>query len=306
MRSLTLAFLATFLVFAATLPAETSPGTVIKRSDDPIVAKRAPTPSDLPAISQMSSGGDANKIEQPTTFYILPFVKILDAFSDGDFTLLAVRNESDAVGTINIDFFPPNSAGTATGSVSNAMLPKEVWTLNLRGVNTGLPIDQDGFQRGWARITSSDAVFSADYFQLDPFNDFAAGSRPVDLDSNEFCQRATVRFLVGGGFTGGTKLFFMLDQPLGGDPNTDPPSVTGNIFDEGGNFIDDFVIHTDNFSLEVDVADIQEIVGAGVNFGSIDFTFENAFAGGYVHAEYKANNRFSVSVKGVCLDSLAI
>ena len=58
-----------------------------------------------------------------------------------------------------------------------------------------------------------------------------------------------------------------------------------------------------NFTSEVNAADL---VDPGVNFGSIDFGFPNMFGGGYVHAEYKANNRFSVSVKGVCLDTLEI
>jgi hypothetical protein len=164
-----------------------------------------------------------------------------------------------------------------------------------------LPLGTDGFRRGWARIIADDGPISADYFQIDPGNDFAAGSRPVDLDAGEFCSQATVRFLIGGGFSGGTKLFFMLDSPLGGDVNTDPPSITGDVYLEDSTFVGSFEIYTNNFTLEVDAADL---VDPGTNFGSFDIFFENNFAGGYVHGEYKANNRFSVSLKGVCTDTL--
>lgn len=107
---------------------------------------------------------------------------------------------------------------------------------------------------------------------------------------------------MGGAFTGGTLISFMLDQPLGGDPMTDPPSITGTVYREDGSVDGTFEIFTDNFSLEVDAADLI----FGTNFGSMDITFENAFSGGFANASFKADNRYSVSVKNVCLDPLMI
>ena len=93
----------------------------------------------------------------------------------------------------------------------------------------------------------------------------------------------------------------MLDQPLGSDPMTDPPSITGTVYREDGSVDGNFEIFTDSFSMEVDAANLI----SGDNFGSMDITYENAFAGGFAVASYKADNRYSVSIKNVCLDSLA-
>lgn len=301
MKNTTLCFLAASILFAAVLPADE---VVIRRFDVPRAERVDLWADKAMAASQATMGsltGVGDKLEVPTTFYILPFIKIDPGTPDGDLTLVSVRNEHSDVNTVTIDFFAPDSLMAPVATLSNALLSKEVWSLNLLAEGIPLPLGTDGFRRGWARINAADGPISADYFQIDPGNDFAAGSRPVDLDADEFCSQASARFLIGGGFSGGTKLFFMLDSPLGGDINTDPPSVTGDAFLEDSTFVGSFDIYTDNYTLEVDAADLVE---PGTNFGSFDIFFENAFAGGYVHVEYKANNRFSVSVKGVCTDTL--
>ncbi len=301
MRQILLSCFAIAVLSATVLPAE----VVVQRFDIPRSERAQLWPEQVTSSSEadrLLTGSD-DKIEIPTTFYILPFIKIDPAVADGDFTLLSVRNEHTAINSVTVDFYAPDSSGPPILTLTNALLSKEVWSLNLRAEAMVLPTDVDGIRRGWARITTDAGPITADYFQLDPANDFAAGSRPVDIDSNEFCSQATARFLVGGGFTGGTKLFFMLDQPLGSNSNTDPPSITGDVFLENSNFVNSFEIYTDNFTLEVDAADL---IDPSANFGSFDIFFENNFGGGYVHVEYKANNRFSVSVKGVCTDTLQI
>lgn len=300
MRHFLLSSFALALLGATVLPAE----VVVKRFDTPRSERAHLWPQQDAAAAESSPRlltGVEDKIEEPTTFYILPFIKIDPVVADGDFTLLSIRNEHSAINTVTIDFFPPDSLASPVLTLTNAMLSKEVWSLNLRAEVMALPTDADGIRRGWARIMATDGPISADYFQLDPANDFAAGSRPVDLDANEFCSQASARFLVGGGFTGGTKVFFMLDDPLGGNSNTDPPSVTGDVYLENSTFVNSFELYTDNYTLEVDAADL---IDPSANFGSMDIFFENSFSGGYAHVEYKANNRFSVSVKGVCTDSL--
>lgn len=281
-------------LLAAVLPAE----TVILRYDGPLPARQAPDPQALldlpPAISTLTT---LEKVERPTSFYILPFFKIDSTNPTGETTAIAIRNEHNAVNTVTIQLFEASSALNPI-TLSNALLPKEVWTLNLRNETGAISPDLDGFIRGWGRVLTGSGQVSADYFQIDSGQDFASGGRPVDIDGGEFCKDSALRYLVGGAFTGGTVLNFMLDQALGGDPMTDPPSITGTVYREDGSVDGTFEIFTDNFSLEVDAADLI----FGTNFGSMDFTFENSFSGGFANAVLKANNRYSVSIKNVCLD----
>lgn len=300
MQKFTLGVFVAAVFIAAALPAD-----VILRGHDapPLDAPRVTADAERPSLSQRALKASGIKGEPPPFFYVLPIIKIRESVADGDFTLLAMRNEASTASTIAVDFFSPDGIGPF-GTLNNALLPNEVWTLNLRAAMTGLSAGPDGLVRGFAFITSNEP-FTTDYFQLDPANDFAAGSRPAIINGspagNDFCRQATARFLVGGGFTGGTSFFFLLDLPLGGDPDNDPPSIRGEVFDESGNMVDTFSIFTENFVLEVDAADL---IPQGVNFGSITFSFDSD-GGGFLQAEYKANNRFSVSVTGACLDTFA-
>jgi hypothetical protein len=297
MRTLSLGLSTVLFLVASILPAE----VVIKRYDGPLPAQdfssRLPQGDLPPAISTL---GSFDKVENPTDFYILPAFKIDTNDPAGETTAIAIRNEDDAVNTATIEFFEANSVSEPI-TIMNALFPKEVWTLNLRNETGAIPADFGGFIRGWARVQGSSGPISADFFQIDSGQDFATGGRPIDISGGEFCENATLRFLVGGAFTGGTLITFMLDLPLGGDPDTDPPSITGTVYREDGGVAGTFQIFTDNFSLEVDASNLID----DENFGSMDFTFENAFGGGFAMATFKADNRYSVSIKSVCLDSLS-
>ncbi|MEO1370095.1 MAG: hypothetical protein AAFX50_23175, partial [Acidobacteriota bacterium] len=182
--------------------------------------------------------------------------------------------------------------------LQNALLPKETWVLNLRTVVVN-SADADGFIRGWARIFAPGNI-SADYFQFNPGQDFATGGVPVDIDGGEFCETVKSRFLVGGTFDGGTLITFMQDQALGSDPMNDPPSITGTVYLEDATPAGTFEIFTDRLTLEVNA---EDQLMPGVNFGSMDVVFQNNFTGGFAFTEYKANNRFSVGLKSICLDA---
>lgn len=293
-RTISVLFLLILLV-ASILPAE----VVVRLNPD------GASPRDVNTVGLDSERARAvplqsDKVEIPTSFYILPFIKIDPSAADGDFTVMAVRNEASVINTVTVSIFPPDAAVSPIRTLTNALLPREVWSLNLRAEASGLPVSFDGLQRGWARIDSNGGPVSADYFQLDPANDFAAGSRPVDVDASELCDKVSTRFLVGGGFTGGTKIFFLVNLPRGVDPNNDPPSVSGRFYAEDSTFVSDFDIFTDQYSFEMDAAELLE---GEVNFGSLELDFGTT--GGSAQIEYKANNRFSVSTKAVCLDSLA-
>lgn len=306
MHKMTLGLLAACLFSATVLPAE----VVIRPIDGPLPERDLTLPRASPD-DQNAIVRTFDKVEYPTDHYFLPFIKIDPNAADGDFTLLAIRNEEAVINTVTVTFFEAEAPPTVVRTVSNALLPKEVWTLNLRSEASALSVGSDGFQRGVARIQSDTGTFTADYFQLDPANDFASGSRPMDLFRGELCNRATARFLVGGGFTGGTKLFFFFNAPQGFPegftknipPPPIPPSAIVTVYREDSTLVGGAEIFSDTYTLEIDAAELIAFIGEDVNFGSIDFDFGNSL-GGYVHAEYRANDRFSVSVKGACLDSL--
>ena len=266
-------------------------------------SKAAAVKIDRPALdpSTPSASGFAHKAERPSSLYILPHFRIDTEDPGGDSTLIGIRNEHNATQIVTVQYHPSNSS-TPLVEQQRSMDSKEVWTVNLRDVLGGQVADSDGFIRGWARI-SADAPITADYFQATPSEAFAFGEIPIDIDAGEFCEAYKVRFLLGGGFSGGTVITFMLDLPLGGNTMLDPPSVTGTAYDEAGNMVNNFNIWTDDFSFQLNAS---TLVNEGTNFGSLDFRFENVddgFGGGAASVTHDASGLFSVGLKGFCLDA---
>lgn len=105
------------------------------------------------------------------------------------------------------------------------------------------------------------------------------------------------RILVGGPFTGGSRLTFVVDGPQGSGPE-DPPTVSGNVYDEAGELVNSFTLHTDAFVFEVDAADI---ITEESLFGTIELDIDASLGlGGYLIVEIGAENRYSVGFSGVC------
>lgn len=289
-------------ILASFFAANASADVIIKRYDGPLPS-RSPAPmADLDradstsGLSAVGVAEPAEKVNRPTVFYILPLLKIDSTDAGGETTFVSIRNEHTVTQEVTLQLFDPQSAADALER-RNALLPKETWVLNLRGLVTG-PVDADGFIRGWGRLLG-DGPISADFFQFNPNQDFATGGIPIDISAGGFCEKVKIRFLVGGTFDGGTLITFMLDSPLGNQPG-DPPSITGVVYQEDSTPAGSFEIFTDRFTLEVNA---EDLLSPGANFGSIDVEFKNGFQGGAAFVEYKANDRFSVGLKSVCLDT---
>lgn len=126
MQNIVVRLFTVLFLLAAALPAE----VVIQRYDGPLPARQTPDPQTLldlpPAISTA-----LDRAERPTTFYILPAFKIDSTNPMGETTAIAIRNEDDAVNTITIQLFEANTAVNPI-TLMNALLPKEIWTINLR------------------------------------------------------------------------------------------------------------------------------------------------------------------------------
>ena len=121
---------------------------------------------------------------------------------NGEATLFALRNTIlDATANADIIYYDKNGNIRTVEQVSVA--GAAVLTRNLRDVPSLLP-DADGIARGYVTIVS-DRPLSGDIFHVDLNNDFADGSRAVEF--NDVCQRWDIRFIQGGVFSGGTRLY---------------------------------------------------------------------------------------------------
>lgn len=265
---------------------------------DELVRPRQPTPIDpsAPSATKVVAG---SKTERPSTLLIMGHFKIDSTNPFGETTFVTVRNEGDSPEDLELLLFPVDSLGFQDIVDLGTVQPRQVVPINLAVHATSAP-GADGFIRGWARIGTSRPV-SADFFQVNTSQDFAAAGALIDIDADEFCYMTRSRFLIGGGFSGGTEITLMQDQRLGGEIGVDPPSIEGEVFDEAGVFVNSFAITTDNFSLQLQA---EDLVLPGTTAGAIEFVFKNAldgFLGGFSSSELKANDKFSVSLKGTCL-----
>jgi hypothetical protein len=227
--------------------------------------------------------------------WVVPFV--VDTGNPfGTTTLFSVRNEN-SVGDIDVgvEFFDADFNTFHTTSVN--LDEDAIQSFNLRD-QPGLP---GGTAYGFARLTPVGGVISADYFVVTPDQGFATGGLGIDF-LEEDCFFWQVRVLVGGPFTGGTRLFFLVNGPRGGNPTVDEPSIVGTAYNEAGAEINDFQIFTDFWVFEIDAA---ELITPGSLFGSLELFIDGFLTGGYVTVNIGAEGLYSVGYNAVCKDSLA-
>jgi hypothetical protein len=223
---------------------------------------------------------------------VLPFYLADTSDESGVNTLFAVRNLTEQEVVANIDYFA--LSGEKQLGTSHPLGPRETITVGIRDVP--IPVDPDGFRRGFVRVVAPGRadgvqVLGGDFFQVDTLNNFATGDELLRRD----CSEASIRFL---DFGSGTRLLVYLTQPRGDAVEVDPPSFTVLAYDEAGQALGPAVPFwsADN-ALEIAASDITPEL-----FGTLRFDFANAL-GGAVYAEYSAEGRFSVGTAGECEDA---
>ena len=116
--------------------------------------------------------------------------------------------------------------------------------------------------------------------------------------TDEFCAQWHARFLRFGS-AGGTRLVFLVNGPLGGDPG-DPVTISGDVYAENGDFINSFTVRTDEWSFGISVHDY---VLGGVEFGTVELAINASFSpAGAVEVRHQALGEFSVGYPAVCAD----
>lgn len=239
--------------------------------------------------------------------FIVPFFKVDRSNPQGETTLVAVRNAADSAHDVEIAYWVDRVFPSSPDLVQEfTLIPDEVATFNLRDlpeISGGR--GGDAVVRGWLMVRHLDGFgdgLSADWFRVNPAEDFATGDRMVDVDHSGTCTQWDFRYLIGGSFDGGTRLELFIDTPLGGNPATRPPSATLEFYSEPGTFLGARELFTNRQVEEIDVAtELAELPGSPASFGSMVITFEPGTNGGLVAGTYRAEGRYSVGLTGTCI-----
>jgi len=240
----------------------------------------------------------ATKIDEDAGQFIVPRFRVDTTSSLGTTTLFAVRNTRTVSTMVSVVYF--SNTGSVLHSETFNLSSRQILTRNVRDVG-GLVTDADGYKTGFIIITgSTGALLSVDLFQVDPGNNFATGSRAVDVTGLYLCDLWDVRYLAGGIFSGGTTLNLVINSPQGTGAGADP-SVVFRVTSEGGTTYGLVGLYTPRLSTTTSVFDILAAANPGVPpFGALEVDFGNAL-GGVVEAVYDADGRFSIGLKGSCV-----
>ena len=291
-----------------------APAAAIDVSGSGVAFRLGPLPPDEPSSVTGGNGArfSARRTDRATTALMVPFFKVDRAGTAGETTLYAIRNTSATAShgvTVSYwvdDLFDPLADPDRVQTFQ--LGPREVRTVNLRDVpNLDGGAGDDSMVRGWLmaeQTTGSTAALSGDWFRVTPGQDFATGGRMLDAAASPYtCTKWDQRFLVGGAFSGGTRLEVFVDTPLGSHPGTDAPSIVITFTNEAGTVRGSAVeVFTDRQVLALDVGTLRAMLPAPrPAFGALEIVFQPGSGGGVVSGSYRAEGRYSVELDGTCL-----
>ncbi len=216
----------------------------------------------------------------------------VDTTGFSDTTLWSARNYIGLPASLRVTYFTMSGANQ---QVSNFTLaPFEVVSVNIRDV-VGLAVNGLGIADGYVEFSTNDSI-AFDAFQVDVSQDFA--SAPSIVSFSDFCTHWSSRFIE---FTPGESsiLTFFVNGAQGTNPGN-PATVTGTVFDEAGNSIQDFSIFSSFLSFTIDTS---TLVPPSLSAGVLALNIDSALSpNGYVSVEHKADGKFSVSLPAACTD----
>ena len=232
---------------------------------------------------------------------VLPYFEVDTGNPGGTTVLYAIRNESTLPIEVDIKYYEIDSPFAPQLTQRVTLAAKAIKPVNIRDVSP-LEIDGDGFKRGYVRfeVVGGSGVLAGDFFRVDPDDDFASGYRLVNADpasaADERCSVLTFRFLRGGLFSGGTKIYYWLD--LATLPQAD--TINYSVYDEAGTLVSTgSLANTDRVASKVAVEQLLVGPAAGLNAGAIEFQFSGGVVG-HVAGAINASGRFSVGFEAVC------
>lgn len=266
--------------------------------------------TDTPHVDPASVTGDGELAPRFTDVsgdsFMVPFFRVDRGNPVGETTLIAVRNAGDQPHDVNISYwvdhvFDPMATPDLVQSFTLA--PDEVVPINLRDLPeiTG-GAEGDNLVKGWLMVEHVEGVgdsLSADWFLVNPGQNFATGGRMIDTDHTFTCTQWDFRYITGGEFDGGTELGVFIDTPLG--PGT--PSFNVSFFSEAGEFLGGISASTNRQVADIDVeAELLSLLpGSPPSSGSMVITFSGGTNGGLVTGTYSAEDRYSIGLNGTCI-----
>lgn len=285
---------ATVLVLAS--PSMLAAGVIVRPADSSPTGRRGASPSAPGLPGELSGAGVstvAAKADEPAETLFVPFFEVDTTDPTGTTTLLAVRNGLST--TLDVEIRYRSSRDEPLGTDRVELAGHATVTQNLRDVE-GLPTDASGVARGYVEVALVDAPrglpgppLVGDYLQVDVDDNFATGDRMLSFA--DFCEEQEIRFL---DFGSGTELRFLIRNPRGLDPDTDPPSARVEIFAEDGALLDEHNIYTDLKAFALPASELTD-----AQFGTMVFDFIHS-GGGTIYGEYSADGRFSVGLNSAC------
>lgn len=267
-------------------------------------------PLDLSAIdSPYTSTIPRNADEIPPTWLVMPHAVV----SHDTTTLISVRNQLAREVVATLQWQDPRT-GFVHGIENIALEPRETANRNLGLIDWDWGGNSFGEREGFLRIAALDPVsleilpnaIFGDFFVVRDGEDFATGDRLMDPES-EGCRRPLTRYLEGGAFDGGTTVQLYVPGPY--SLPRDEPLVSGDVYDEAGEYFGTILVTTRREAFSIPVEAILEVLDPGrsqiSDFGSIEWRATSG-APLVVQVHHEAMGRFSVGATATCLDAAAV
>ncbi|MEL7059029.1 MAG: hypothetical protein AAGN46_03270 [Acidobacteriota bacterium] len=286
---LVLVLLCTVLGASAALGAERPASTLDPAASVEAAASAADSEATEPAPTR-----DPNT----ATRLLLPFYETEVANFLGPSTLYALRNESTNPVEVTVRYYELDAPQAPQRTDILVLGNKEVRPIAIRGVEN-LEVDPDGIARGYVTFetTTPGAALQGDYFQATPGEGFAVGSRLVDLDT-EVCTVLSQRFILGGGFDGGTQITLWLDVDSLPLP---PAAVAYSLYGEGGGTpLKSDLLVIDEAAVRFSIEDLFD-AGSSLSSGALEIQL-GAGVRGHVSATFDASGLYSVGFPATCRD----
>lgn len=256
-----------------------------------------------PARSPFAQGPPPAKRDVASARLLVPFYEVDLAHPGGASTFFSVRNESTQAEDVTVSYYAADRPHTPLYFETVPLAEKRVLSVDVRSKPNLLP-DEDGLARGYVIIAtdSGHPVIQGDYFQITPDEDFATGSRLVNIDPGspdyDLCSEFSIRFLNGGGFDGGTDLFFWLDPDS--VPEGETPTIFYQVYNEAGDMRPGQVSFPGiDTAFRVRTADLVSL--APTSFGAMELQLGPPVRG-HLAAVMSALGRYSVGLEAACRD----
>ncbi|HVS01459.1 MAG TPA: hypothetical protein VMT16_01705 [Thermoanaerobaculia bacterium] len=288
----TLSVCAAALALLGSPASAVSDGTLVPLDPEAHAAYRAARDA---ALTPVSSATLSTRDAGASSSLLLPFYEIDRRQQFASTTLFGLRNPRNTASAVGIDYY--DRMGHRLRSDNYTLPAAASLTFNLRD-NPALTAEGDGFARGYVVVTT-DGQLTGEGFQVDPSQDHATGERLLDLSGDPLCSLWESRYMVGGTFSGGTRLTLLVGDPRQPGGKEDEHGAVFELFDEAGRSYGSVALLTNLVVNRIDLADVRAQLPGAPELGVVEIYFNGT--GGLAMVDYSAEGRYSVGMAAACL-----